>query len=177
MIRIVYELQLERIAHAAITMLPASILNLRSNLKRIRIFPSIGQMLLLVSYINRNIISVCASIYCRGISRNPEPHPLHKVSWYPVFPDFSINGRLAGPDISFAWVDGLCPLEDLPEKVEAEVDGDSNVLQRMLAYFRRPSVDELGASGTYGSDEILSIPVTDTISLGKDLPAVEKDDD
>jgi len=81
---------------------------------------------------------------------NPEPDLLKEVSGVLLRPDLSIHGSLARPDISLGRLDEGFTLEHLPEEIEDDVDGDTDV----------------------SSDEVIDAPVT----LGEDCEPVEQQD-
>ena len=59
---------------------------------------------------------------------DPEPDLLNPVPWEALGPHHSVQRRLAGIDISFGRIPPLGPLVHLPEDVQKEVDGHSNVI-------------------------------------------------
>jgi len=59
---------------------------------------------------------------------DPEPNPLNPVPWEALRPHNGVQRRLAGVDIGFGRIPPLGPLEYLPEDVQNEVDGYSNVI-------------------------------------------------
>jgi len=60
--------------------------------------------------------------------RDPKPDPFKPVPWEALRPNDSVQRRFAGIDIGFGRVPPLGPLEELPENVEAEVNGHSDVV-------------------------------------------------
>lgn len=65
---------------------------------------------------------------CKNFSLcNPEPDLLDPISWVVLWPHLRIKRSLASPNIRFVRLDELGPLEDLPEEIEAEIDGNSNI--------------------------------------------------
>lgn len=94
---------------------------------------------------------------CKNLSScNPEPDLLDPIPGVVLRPHLRIKRSLPGPDIRLMGLDELGPLEDLPEKVEAQVDGDADVR----------------------GDEVLHAPVRAAILVVReDREAVEDDDD
>jgi len=59
---------------------------------------------------------------------DPIPDPLQPVLGFWAGPDDGIQSRLACKDIGLSGIPELGPLENLPEEIEAEVDGYSDII-------------------------------------------------
>jgi len=60
--------------------------------------------------------------------RKPEPEPLEPVFGDTLGPFNSIESSLSGVQIRLSRVDEVSALEQLPEEIQAEVDGDTDVV-------------------------------------------------
>jgi hypothetical protein len=81
---------------------------------------------------------------------NPEPDLLKEVSGNLLWPNLSIHGCLSRPDVGLGGLDKGFALKDLPEEVEDNVDGDTDV----------------------SGDEVIDAP----LALGEDCKSVEEQD-
>ena len=91
---------------------------------------------------------------CTSLAQ-PEPELLKDVSGDLLRPNFSVKSSLAGPNISLSRVDKLRALEDLPESVQDDEDGNADI-------------------GSEKRGELVGAPAT--FGLGEHLEAVEDDD-
>jgi len=106
---------------------------------QIRVYPQLNQTYSLRKRNKANLL------------RYPEPDPLKNISWHGNLPLLGIQCSLTTPDICFSWIDEAGALEDLPESVEEEEDGNTNIR----------------------GEEIGDVP----FAVGEDFPSIEEDDD
>lgn len=66
----------------------------------------------------------------------PEPKPLKSITRDLVRPYLGVKRRLAGPNVRLARLHHLGALEDLPEQVEKEKDGDANIGREEIGQLR-----------------------------------------
>jgi hypothetical protein len=84
----------------------------------------------------------------------PEPELLEDVPGDLFGPNLSIKGCFSTPDVGVGWLDKLGALEYLPERVEQEENGHTNV----------------------SSEEISELTGSPLAGMGEDSKAVEEDD-
>jgi len=61
-------------------------------------------------------------------SCNPEPNPLQHVARHPLGPYNGIQGSFTRVQVSLGRFSPVRPLEDLPEQIQAEVNGDTDII-------------------------------------------------
>lgn len=116
---------------------------------------------------------------CSIFSRNKEPNSLDYITWLPVWPYLGVDGSFSGKDVGFRGSNTPSTLVYLPEHIEGQVDRDTNVAVNsqqlpICLITARVVILDCKINGRYlRSDKILNIP----ISLCKNFPAVENDDD
>ena len=59
---------------------------------------------------------------------NPEPDPFNHIPGNPLRPHNCVQCSLTGIQVCFRRVPPLCPLQDLPEEEQEEVDWHANVV-------------------------------------------------
>jgi hypothetical protein len=98
---------------------------------------------------------------------DPEPDPLHDVPWLAFWPDNRVQRSFTRVQIGLTRLDEVRTFDDTPEEIEAEVDGDTDVLF-LLAHLAQNGI---GCWRTHIDDETLIIK-----STSNSIEAIEEDD-